>query len=211
MASRQAAVPARGGDGAGAPASRGVHGAVVAGGLVAVALAATWAIAHDAATASPVMSVAAARPSPPPSGVAAAQRATLSFVPEGSALTVGTAIAQATASAPGSWRVSTRRLGSGGWAVNVSAPVDVARLLAHGNIAKGGGAGGSDPGRGLVDVTADQIEYVLRFDPATMMRESELRPGMSGWAKIRCGRRPLGAVVLRRVNRYLRSEVWSWF
>lgn len=39
----------------------------------------------------------------------------------------------------------------------------------------------------------------------------ELRPGMSGWAKIRCGRRPLGAVVLRRVNRYLRSEVWSWF
>ncbi|MCL6597063.1 MAG: hypothetical protein K6V73_12795 [Firmicutes bacterium] len=51
--------------------------------------------------------------------------------------------------------------------MNVSAPVDVARLLADGSIAKGGGAGGSDPGRGLVDVTADQVEYVLRFDPVT--------------------------------------------
>jgi hypothetical protein len=41
--------------------------------------------------------------------------------------------------------------------------------------------------------------------------DSGLRPGMSGWAKIDCGRRPLGAILLRRVARYLRTEVWSWF
>jgi RND family efflux transporter MFP subunit len=39
----------------------------------------------------------------------------------------------------------------------------------------------------------------------------ELRPGMSGWAKIHCGDRPLGSILLRRVTRYLRTEVWSWF
>jgi multidrug resistance efflux pump len=42
-------------------------------------------------------------------------------------------------------------------------------------------------------------------------RSGELRPGMSGWAKIDCGPRPLGAILLRRVARYLRTEVWSWF
>jgi hypothetical protein len=39
----------------------------------------------------------------------------------------------------------------------------------------------------------------------------ELRPGTSGGAKIDCGRRPLGAILVRRVARYLRTEVWSWF
>jgi len=39
----------------------------------------------------------------------------------------------------------------------------------------------------------------------------ELRTGLSGWAKIDCGRRPLGRILLRRVARYLRTEVWSWF
>jgi multidrug efflux pump subunit AcrA (membrane-fusion protein) len=50
---------------------------------------------------------------------------------------------------------------------------------------------------------------------ATQLRcvphEWRLRPGMSGWAKIDCGSRPLGAVLLRGVVRYLRTEVWSWF
>jgi len=50
-------------------------------------------------------------------------------------------------------------------------------------------------------------EVRLRVENPT----GELRPGMSGWAKIDCGRRPLGAVLLRRVSRYLRTEVWSWF
>src|SRR5262249_8713969 len=51
------------------------------------------------------------------------------------------------------------------------------------------------------------VEVRLRVEnPA-----GELRPGMSGWAKIACGRRPLGAILFRRVARYLRTEVWSWF
>jgi multidrug resistance efflux pump len=39
----------------------------------------------------------------------------------------------------------------------------------------------------------------------------ELRPGITGYAKIYCGRRPLREVVFRRLHRYLRTEVWTWF
>jgi HlyD family secretion protein len=39
----------------------------------------------------------------------------------------------------------------------------------------------------------------------------ELRPGTSGWAKIDCGQKSLGEILLRRVSRYVRTEVWSWF
>jgi hypothetical protein len=45
----------------------------------------------------------------------------------------------------------------------------------------------------------------------TVENSGDLRPGMSGWAKIDCGLRPLGSVLLRRVARYFRTEVWSWF
>jgi hypothetical protein len=51
------------------------------------------------------------------------------------------------------------------------------------------------------------VEVRLRVDNP----QGELRPGMSGWAKIDGGWRPLGAVLLRRVTRYFRTEVWSWF
>jgi multidrug efflux pump subunit AcrA (membrane-fusion protein) len=40
---------------------------------------------------------------------------------------------------------------------------------------------------------------------------SELRPGMSGWARIDCGQRPIGAVWLDRAARYVRTEFWSWW
>jgi multidrug resistance efflux pump len=39
----------------------------------------------------------------------------------------------------------------------------------------------------------------------------QLMPGMTGWAKIGCGRRSWGALLARRVVRYLRTEAWSWF
>jgi multidrug resistance efflux pump len=39
----------------------------------------------------------------------------------------------------------------------------------------------------------------------------QLMPGMTGWAKIDCGRRSWGALLARRVVRYLRTEAWSWF
>jgi putative peptide zinc metalloprotease protein len=51
------------------------------------------------------------------------------------------------------------------------------------------------------------VEVRLRVENPT----GELRPGTSGWAKIDCGTRPLGAILLRRVSRYLRTEVWTWF
>jgi putative peptide zinc metalloprotease protein len=54
---------------------------------------------------------------------------------------------------------------------------------------------------------ANIVEVRLQVENPT----GELRPGTSGWAKIDCGRRPLGAILVRRVARYLRTEVWSWF
>ncbi len=39
----------------------------------------------------------------------------------------------------------------------------------------------------------------------------DLRPGITGYTKIHLGRRPLREVVFRRLNRYLRTEVWTWF
>jgi multidrug efflux pump subunit AcrA (membrane-fusion protein) len=38
-----------------------------------------------------------------------------------------------------------------------------------------------------------------------------LRPEMSGWAKIACGKKPVGVLLTRRLTRYLRTEAWSWF
>jgi putative peptide zinc metalloprotease protein len=64
----------------------------------------------------------------------------------------------------------------------------------------------AEPG-GSAAFPTNIVEVRLRVENPT----GELRPGMSGWAKIDCGRRPLGAILLRRVTRYLRTEVWSWF
>jgi putative peptide zinc metalloprotease protein len=38
-----------------------------------------------------------------------------------------------------------------------------------------------------------------------------LKPGMSGHAKIFCGKRKLASLLTRRLVRYLRVEVWSWW
>jgi multidrug efflux pump subunit AcrA (membrane-fusion protein) len=39
----------------------------------------------------------------------------------------------------------------------------------------------------------------------------DLRPGITGYAKIIGGKRPLREVAFRRLHRYLRTEVWTWF
>jgi multidrug resistance efflux pump len=39
----------------------------------------------------------------------------------------------------------------------------------------------------------------------------ELRSGMSGYARIDCGARPIAAILLDRVARYVRTEFWSWW
>jgi hypothetical protein len=38
-----------------------------------------------------------------------------------------------------------------------------------------------------------------------------LRPGLSGHAKIFCGKKRLASLLTRRMVRYLRVEVWSWW
>jgi multidrug efflux pump subunit AcrA (membrane-fusion protein) len=38
-----------------------------------------------------------------------------------------------------------------------------------------------------------------------------LRPGMTGHAKIYCGKRSLINILTRKIIRYLRVEIWSWW
>jgi HlyD family secretion protein len=38
-----------------------------------------------------------------------------------------------------------------------------------------------------------------------------LKPGMTGYAKVYCGKRSLFSLLTRRIARYLRVEVWSWW
>lgn len=41
--------------------------------------------------------------------------------------------------------------------------------------------------------------------------EAILKPGMSGYAKIACGRRPILALLARRIIQFFRVEFWSWW
>ena len=38
--------------------------------------------------------------------------------------------------------------------------------------------------------------------------EAELRPGMSGYARIYCRQRPIGTIAIDRILRFLRTEFW---
>ncbi len=42
-------------------------------------------------------------------------------------------------------------------------------------------------------------------------QELLLKPGMTGQAKIYCGKKPMLSIILRKVVRWFRVEVWSWF
>jgi putative peptide zinc metalloprotease protein len=42
-------------------------------------------------------------------------------------------------------------------------------------------------------------------------RDYLLKPGMTGYAKVYCGKRSLFSLLTRRIVRYLRVEVWSWW
>ncbi len=39
----------------------------------------------------------------------------------------------------------------------------------------------------------------------------DLRPGITGYAKVISGDRPLREVIFRKMHRYFRTEVWTWF
>lgn len=51
--------------------------------------------------------------------------------------------------------------------------------------------------------------YEVRF--SIRNPTGELRPGTTGYAKILLGERPIRQVALRRLYRYIRTEVWTWF
>ncbi|MEW5702937.1 MAG: efflux RND transporter periplasmic adaptor subunit [Candidatus Zixiibacteriota bacterium] len=60
---------------------------------------------------------------------------------------------------------------------------------------------------------ADTIGSRRRFLVTTEISNLEniLKPGMSGYAKIACGRRPILALLARRVIQFFRVEFWSWW
>lgn len=52
-------------------------------------------------------------------------------------------------------------------------------------------------------------QHVVRVKSEIPNPEALLRPGTSGFAKIRCGTRPLGVLLARRAVRTLRTEFWA--
>ncbi|KPL00819.1 MAG: hypothetical protein AMJ91_03045 [candidate division Zixibacteria bacterium SM23_73_3] len=64
-----------------------------------------------------------------------------------------------------------------------------------------------------ISLTADE-EVAKKIFPVTCKIENKaylLKPGMSGYAKVYCGKMRLASLLTRRIVRYLRVEVWSWW
>lgn len=65
----------------------------------------------------------------------------------------------------------------------------------------------------LIAPVADPVDGVPRFQVRTDVPNSggALRPGMSGYAKVSCGKRSLLALATRRLVHFIRVEFWSWW
>ncbi|OQX91715.1 MAG: hypothetical protein B6D58_06660 [candidate division Zixibacteria bacterium 4484_95] len=61
----------------------------------------------------------------------------------------------------------------------------------------------------VVDDTEQKPVIVVTANVANS--EGLLKPGMTGKAKINCGKKPLYRLILWRLVRYLRVEFWSWW
>ncbi|MCK4385713.1 MAG: efflux RND transporter periplasmic adaptor subunit, partial [candidate division Zixibacteria bacterium] len=57
----------------------------------------------------------------------------------------------------------------------------------------------------------DQAKNVFRVTCKIKNEDRLLKPGMSGYAKIYCGKRSIFNLLTRRIVSYLRVEVWSWW
>jgi putative peptide zinc metalloprotease protein len=57
----------------------------------------------------------------------------------------------------------------------------------------------------------DQTKNVFRVTCKIENENHLLKPGMSGYAKIYCGKRNILNLLTRRIVSYLRVEVWSWW
>lgn len=143
-------------------------GRIAVAAIVLAGVVGTLAVLHDAQTTGPVISVPAAQaPSAGPRTLAQAMAAVLAFVPSGSTISLRSAIAAATGNSAG--RVGSVRAGrfGKGWWVTVTSPVRLSSLERSGSIFSSAGQGSSDVAKGLIDVTAGTVEYVVRFDPKT--------------------------------------------
>jgi putative peptide zinc metalloprotease protein len=57
----------------------------------------------------------------------------------------------------------------------------------------------------------DQAKNVFRVTCKIENQNHLLKPGMSGYAKIYCGKRSIFNLLTRKIVSYLRVEVWSWW
>ena len=77
-------------------------------------------------------------------------------------------------------------------------------------VASEGGSGPSDPARS--NSAAGNSGTRMFLVTATLdNRSRRLQPEMSGQAKILCGPRSIAGLVLRRLVRTFKIEVWSWW
>jgi hypothetical protein len=57
----------------------------------------------------------------------------------------------------------------------------------------------------------DQAKNVFRVTCKIENGNHLLKPGMSGYAKIYCGKKCVFNLLTRKIVSYLRVEVWSWW
>ena len=55
---------------------------------------------------------------------------------------------------------------------------------------------------------ADEVQSTVTVYCRLDETAAGLRPGMTGYARIYCGRRPVGEILANRVLRFLRTEFW---
>jgi multidrug efflux pump subunit AcrA (membrane-fusion protein) len=61
----------------------------------------------------------------------------------------------------------------------------------------------------LADTLGDGRRFLVTTELANT--QGLLKPGMSGFAKIGCGKRPILSLITRRVIQFFRVEFWSWW
>ena len=61
----------------------------------------------------------------------------------------------------------------------------------------------------LADTLGDGRRFLVTTELANT--QGLLKPGMSGFAKIGCGKRPILSLITRRVVQFFRVEFWSWW
>jgi HlyD family secretion protein len=59
------------------------------------------------------------------------------------------------------------------------------------------------------EVNKDHVVFPLTAKAANI--DLILKPGMTGQAKIYCGKKPILSIIARKIVRWFKVEVWSWF